>query len=131
MALGAASGEGAPAWGFGGIFTMMRIRRALARAFRLLAAPVVLASLSGFFIWHASHGERGLIAREARLVQIAEAREGLARATAEREAAERRVNALRGATIDRDQLEERARALLNLTQREEIVIPYQPGQRLF
>lgn len=109
----------------------MGIRRAIGRGLRLLAAPVVLASLSGFFIWHASHGERGLIAREARLVQIAEAREGLARATAEREAAERRVNALRGATIDRDQLEERARALLSMTQREEIVIPYQPGQRLF
>jgi len=110
---------------------MVRIRRAIGRALKLMAAPVVLSSLAGFFIWHASHGERGLIAREARVVQIAEARTELARATAEREAAERRVNALRGATIDRDQLEERARALLNMTQREEIVIPYQPGQRLF
>ncbi len=125
----AASGEGASRGS--GVFRMERIRRAIGRALRLLAAPVVLASLAGFFVWHASHGERGLIAREARLVQIAEAREGLARATAEREAAERRVNALRGATIDRDQLEERARALLNMTQREEIVVPYQPGQRLF
>ena len=111
--------------------SMTRIRMALGRALRLLAAPVVLSALTAFFIWHASHGERGLIAREARLVQIADARLELARATQEREAAERRVNALRGATIDRDQLEERARALLNLTQREEIIIPYQPGQRLF
>ncbi len=110
---------------------MTGIGRVMGRGLKMLAAPAVLASLSGFFIWHASHGERGLIAREARLVQIAEARGELARATAEREAAERRVNALRGATIDRDQLEERARALLNMTQREEIVIPYQPGQRLF
>jgi cell division protein FtsB len=38
---------------------------------------------------------------------------------------------MRGDQLDRDQLEERARAMLNLTTREEIVIPYPPGQRLF
>ncbi|MFL1461279.1 septum formation initiator family protein [Roseococcus sp. DSY-14] len=110
---------------------MTRIGAALGRGLKLLAAPAVLSALTAFFIWHASHGDRGLVAREARLVQIAEARAELARATTEREAAERRVNALRGATIDRDQLEERARALLNLVQPGEVVIPYQTGQRLF
>ena len=110
---------------------MLRIRTALGRAIRFIAAPSVLSALTAFFIWHASHGDRGLIAREARLAEIAGARIELARATEERESAERRVNALRGDTIDRDQLEERARALLNLTQRDEIVIPYAHGQRLF
>ncbi|MCW8085413.1 FtsB family cell division protein [Sabulicella glaciei] len=110
---------------------MQRVKRALGRAVRLLAAPVVLSAMTAFFLWHASHGERGLIAREARVIEIAEARIHLTRATEEREAAERRVNALRGEMIDQDQLEERARALLNLTQRDEIVIPYLPGQRVF
>ncbi len=109
----------------------MKLGRFLLRGMKLLAAPVILASIAGFFVWHASHGDRGLIAREHRLTEIAAATADRDRATAEREAAERRVNALRGDRLDRDQLEERARAMLNLTTREEIVIPYPPGQRLF
>lgn len=109
----------------------MNLGRALIRGVKFLAAPVILASVAAFFIWHASHGDRGLIARDQRIAEIAAARSELQQATAEREAAERRVNALRGGQLDRDQLEERARAMLNLTNRDEIVIPYPPGQRLF
>lgn len=125
----AARGAGAPRRGSGD--SMDRVKKALGRALRLLAAPVVLSGCAAFFVWHASHGERGLIAKEQRLADIAAARTELARATAEREGWERRVNALRGQTIDRDQLEERARGLLNLVQPGEVVIPYPPGQRLF
>lgn len=109
----------------------MNFGRAILRGIKLLLAPVILASVAAFFIWHASHGDRGLIAREVRLTEIAAAREELARVTLEREAAERRVNGMRGERLDRDQLDERARSMLNLTTREEIVIPYPPGQRLF
>jgi len=109
----------------------MQLKRMLGRALRAIAVPSVLTALTAFFIWHASHGARGLIAKEERIGEIAAARIVLARATLDRESAERRVGALRGQSIDRDQLEERARALLNLTQREEIVIPYLPSQRLF
>lgn len=125
----AAAPPGGGARGSGG--SMDRVKKALGRALRLLAAPVVLSACAGFFVWHASHGERGLIAKERRVADIAAARAELARATAEREGWERRVNALRGQTIDRDQLEERARSLLNLVQPGEVVIPYPPGQRLF
>ena len=38
---------------------------------------------------------------------------------------------LRGDRIDRDQLDERARTLLNLVGKDEIVIPYEPGRRLY
>lgn len=109
----------------------MGFGRALIRGVKFLAAPVILASVAAFFVWHASHGDRGLIAREQRIAEIAVARGELQRATTEREAAERRVNGMRGDRLDRDQLEERARAMLNLTNRDEIVIPYPPGQRLF
>jgi cell division protein FtsB len=109
----------------------MNFGRWLIRMLKLLVPPVILASIAAFFVWHASHGDRGLIAREQRLAEIAAARLERDRATAEREAAERRVNAMRGDKLDPDQLEERARAMLNLTTREEIVIPYPPGQRLF
>jgi len=109
----------------------MNFGRWLIRMLKLLAPPVILASIAAFFVWHASHGDRGLIAREHRIVEIAQAKAERDRAVATREAAERRVNAMRGDQVDRDQLEERARAMLNLTTREEIVIPYQPGQRLY
>ena len=109
----------------------MGFGRALIRGMKFLAAPVILASVAAFFVWHASHGDRGLIARELRIAEIEAARGELHRATGEREAAERRVNAMRGDQLDRDQLEERARAMLNLTNRDEIVIPYPQGQRLY
>jgi cell division protein FtsB len=46
-------------------------------------------------------------------------------------AMERRVQGLRGDRLDRDQLEERARQLLNMIGRDEIVMPYGPERRLF
>jgi cell division protein FtsB len=44
---------------------------------------------------------------------------------------ERRVQGLRGDRLDRDQLEERARQLLNMIGRDEIVMPYGTERRLF
>jgi cell division protein FtsB len=103
----------------------------LARALRAIALPVLFMAASGYFIWHAVHGERGLIARDQRAAQIAEARADLERARQDQEALERRVQALRGDRLDRDQLDERARQLLNMVGRDEIVVPYGPNRRLF
>jgi cell division protein FtsB len=44
---------------------------------------------------------------------------------------ERRVAGLRGDMIDRDQLDERARALLNMVGKDEVVAPYGQGKQLF
>jgi cell division protein FtsB len=103
----------------------------LSRGLRALILPVVFIAVGGYFIWHAVHGERGLIAREQRQQQIADARAELERARAEQHAMERRVQALRGDRLDRDQLDERARQLLNMVGRDEIVVPYGPTGRLF
>jgi cell division protein FtsB len=93
--------------------------------------PLLFSVVCGYFGWHAMHGERGLIARDIRMKQIEEARAQLARAEAERDAIERRVAGLRGEQLDPDMLEERARALLNLVGRDEMVVPYGPDHRLF
>jgi len=105
--------------------------RIIRRIVRFLAVPTVFSALTGYFIWHAIHGERGLIARERRLAEIAAARQVLAAAEAERDLLERRVMGLRGDRLDRDQLEERARALLNMVGPEELVVPYGEGRRLY
>jgi cell division protein FtsB len=105
--------------------------RFLRRVIQAIAMPCLFVALSGYFAWHAMHGDRGLIAREQRLADIAAARSELARAEADRDAMERRVTGLRSDRVDRDQLDERARALLNMVGRDEIVVPYAPERRLY
>ena len=53
------------------------------------------------------------------------------RAQAEQAAWEQRVSGLRGNHLELDTLDERARAMLNLAQPDEIVVPYPQSQRLF
>ncbi len=105
--------------------------RFLKRAFHVLALPVLFTSVSGYFVWHAMHGERGLIARAERVNEIAAARQELREAERERDRMERRVAGLRGDRLDRDQLDERARSLLNMVGRDEIVVPYGAEHRLY
>lgn len=110
-----------------GLFSL----RFLRRIFQALALPTLFVALCGYFVWHAMHGERGLIARDQRVRDIAMARADLAKAEEERDRIERRVTGLRGDRVDRDQLDERARALLNMVGRDEVVVPYGPERRLF
>ena len=49
----------------------------------------------------------------------------------ERDAWERRVAGLRSRHIDADTLDERARAMLNLADPTDVIVPYAPQDRLF
>jgi cell division protein FtsB len=101
------------------------------RRLRAAVLPTVFLATSGYFVWHAVHGERGLIARDHRLERLQEARLERDRVMVELESAERRVAGLRGDRLDRDQLDERARQTLNLVGKDEIVVPYEAERRLF
>lgn len=103
----------------------------LGRWSRAAMLPLLFIACCGYFAWHAVHGERGLVAMEQRDQEIADARIEQERVMAELTSMERRVNGLRGERLDRDQLEERARQLLNMVGRNEIVVPYGPENRLF
>ncbi len=70
------------------------------------------------------------MAQDTRRGEIAEARARLLQLGAERQALELRVASLRGETLDLDMLDERARRLLGQFGRDEVVLPYEPGQRL-
>ncbi|MDB5368832.1 MAG: septum formation initiator protein [Roseomonas sp.] len=106
--------------------------RAIKRAINVLWVPVVFAGLCWHFAWYAVHGPRvGSLARDAKAAEIVVARLDLGRAEAQRDTMERRVAGLRGDQIDRDQLDERARALLNMVGKDELVAPYGPGKQLF
>lgn len=93
--------------------------------------PLVFCGLCGYFAFHAKTGERGLDARAVKVARLEAARGDLARVEAELARVERRVVSLRADRLDRDQLDERARRLLNLVGRDEVVVPYEAGRPLF
>jgi cell division protein FtsB len=94
-------------------------------------APSVFLLLVAYFVWNALQGDRGLRERDTRAAELAAARQTLSRAQAELAMWERRVAALRGNHIDQDALDERARAMLNLSDPGDIVVNYPPNQKLF
>jgi cell division protein FtsB len=112
-------------------FGQNRVLAWLGRRLRAAMLPVLFLACCGYFVWHAVHGERGLIAKEERNLQIADANAERDRVMAELASMERRVQGMRGERLDRDQLDERARQLLNMVGRDEMVIPYGPDRRLF
>ena len=99
------------------------------RRARLVAGPVAGISLFAYFAYHLVEGDRGLIAWRglADRISVAEAERG--KVHAERLALEERVNLLRPGHLDRDMLDERARATLNLIAPDERVLFTAPQAR--
>jgi cell division protein FtsB len=114
-----------------GVIALMALLSIFKRILKGVLVPALFLAVSGYFAWHAVHGERGLMARDKRQGDIVAARAALQQAEAERDAMERRVAGLRGDRLDRDQLEERARSLLNMVGRDEVIVPYGPERRLY
>ena len=109
----------------------MGIWRGVKRRARAAVGPAVFLALTGYFVWNATQGERGLVAYAERQQDLVLAKAQLARTEAEVAVWERRVAGLRGARLDRDALEERARAMLNLSDPADIVLQYPSGQKTF
>ena len=109
----------------------MSFARELKRRARDSVAPLIFASLVVYFGWNATKGDLGLKAYAMRQADLVVAQSNLARAQAEFDAWETRVNALRLNHLDTDALDERVRAMLNLSDPNDIVVQYAPDQRLF
>lgn len=104
---------------------------ALRRQTRAAVAPVVFLGLAGYFGWNATQGTRGSQAYAVRQEQLKMVEAELLRVTTERDMWERRVAGLRTQRLDPDTLDERARAMLNVADPSDIVMPYGVGKRLF
>ena len=104
--------------------------RLLVRVIALVVPPCLAIGLCAAIVMDTLKGDRGTRAQDAKRLEIADAQARLERLSVERGTLEHRVNSLRGATLDLDLLDERARKLLNQFGRDELVIPYEPGQRL-
>ncbi len=109
----------------------MSLSQALRRQARLAIAPAVFLGLVGYFGWNATQGERGSQAFAVRQEQLKMVQAELVRVSAERDMWDRRVTGLRTQRLDPDTLDERARAMLNVADPADIVVPYGAGKRLF
>ena len=109
----------------------MAFKRALKRYFRIVLAPAVFLTLAVFFGWSATQGNRGLVAYAQREDLLRQLRVDQMEARAERDAWERRVSGLRASHLQLDTLDERARAMLNLAEPNDIVVQYGPKDKMF
>jgi cell division protein FtsB len=109
----------------------MQLWRGVKRRLRAAVAPCLFMALAGYFLWSATQGDRGLNPQADRAPAMAAARDDVARAENERHVWERRVAALRAKSLDRDALDERVRAMLNLSDPNDIIVMYPQGQKLF
>jgi cell division protein FtsB len=100
----------------------MVIRRRIRAVIFPLLLYCVSGAIGGYFVWHALNGERGLKTKDEYEHKIAILQEDLARIRAERIQWERKIDLLRGQTIDRDLLDEEARRLLGEAQKTDMVI---------
>lgn len=98
------------------------LKRAAKSALRQVIGPAIGACVVAYFVYYAVQGDRGLIALKHIQGEIAEAERTLADVRGERERMERRAQLLRADNLDRDMLDERARAMLNLTHPNDVII---------
>ena len=103
----------------------------LQRWVRAAAAPSAFLALVAYFSWNATQGDRGLRAYAMRQEQLKSVQAELDRTAGDRDTWERRVAGLRTQRLNPDILDERARAMLNVADPSDIVMPYGAGKRLF
>jgi cell division protein FtsB len=108
----------------------MGLGRMLRRRARAAVAPLIFLLLVAYFLWSATQGEHGLNTYAARQEDLKSVLAEQAQADADLTRWERRVTGLQ-TRIDGDALDERARAMLNLSDPQEVIVPYEKGQRLF
>ena len=105
--------------------------RGVKRQLRAAMVPAVFLALVGYFVWSANQGTRGREADTAKRTDLITAQSMLHQAESDITVWERRVAGLRTNRLDRDALDERARAMLNLSDPADITVPYPTGQKLF
>src|SRR5271156_4404230 len=87
-----------------------------------LAFYVVLGVASGYLVWGAWNGERGLKTKAEYAAQMQALGAELAGLQAERAVWERRVGLMRSDAVDRDLLDEEARAVLDHVGKNDLVV---------
>ena len=96
------------------------------RRFRAIALPLMLYCVSGgfgsYFVWHATNGQRGLKAKAEYKRQMQGLELELAALRAQKTMWARRVDLMRGQTIDRDILDQEARLVLGRLSPDDVIV---------
>jgi cell division protein FtsB len=87
-----------------------------------LAFYAVLGGASGYLVWDAGHGQRGLKTKAEYASQMQELNAQLKGLQAERQGWERRVALMRPEAADRDLLDEEARTVLGRVGKNDLVV---------
>ena len=99
------------------------VKDALGRcALRQTIGPAIGAAIVGYFAYHAIQGDRGLIALSHLQNEIQQAEAVLAQVRGERTDLEQRASLLKRDHLDPDMLDERARAVLNYSHPDDVII---------
>ncbi len=109
----------------------MSFIQAAKRRLRASIPPCVFLLLAAYFCYGATQGDRGLGAWRQRSDSLSAAHAEEQAATADLQTWERRVDALRNNHLDADVLDERARAMLNLSAPGDIIVPLTGKNRTF
>jgi cell division protein FtsB len=109
----------------------MSFGRELKRRARIMIAPAVFLSITAFFGWNATQGDRGLVAYAQRQELLKQVQADQAAAKVEKDGWEVRVAGLRARHLDPDTLDERVRTMLNLAQPNEVIIKLNGQDKLF
>lgn len=109
----------------------MNWMRRMKRQAKASVPPILFLLVVWYFAWNAVNGDRGLKATAQRMVDLNNANVELTRAEADRDGWQRRVSGLQTDHLDPDTLDERARAMLNMADPADIVVPYTKDHRLF
>jgi cell division protein FtsB len=94
-----------------------------------IAFYLVSGGVSGFFVWQASLGDRGLNAKAHYQSQMTVLTAELTSLQDERKTLERKVNLMRSDAVDRDLLEEEARAKLDRVDKNDLLVFTDPPKR--
>lgn len=96
------------------------------RRLRAIVLPILLLAVTGYFVFNAVNGSRGIIAQRHNQVLLVRDRIALAATTARRDRWQARVDSLRHHAIAPDMLDQQARAVLNLAEPDDLAIPLPP-----
>lgn len=89
---------------------------------RHIAGPVLSICAAGYFAYHAIHGKRGFIALRQLSHHLEIARVEHSKIKYQRMLLEHRVSLLHPDSIDPDMLDERARLMMNLGLKDDLII---------
>jgi cell division protein FtsB len=109
----------------------MSLGQEVKRRAKIMIAPTVFLSITAYFGWNATQGDRGLVAYAQRQDLLRQVLDDQAAAKAERDGWETRVAGLRAKHLNPDTLDERARAMLNLAEPSEVIVKFSGQDKLF